>query len=181
MSAFEDIAMEAASKSFFQSFADFSFALFYSPLFTVIKVLAAIYVTVLVVDLVLLLVLGGVGDSMRKNKRGINLPTQSEATRKWKRIMARLKSDNSNYYKAAILEADQFVEKVLVKAGYKGKNMDEHIAQLTTQGLSSAETLAEAHVVSVQIITEDIELSRDETKEVLAKYRQFLEDMEIFG
>ena len=180
--AFEDIAVQEASKSWFGTFADFSFALFYSPLFTVIKVLAAIYVTVLIVDLVLLLVLGGVGDSMRKNKRGIKLPTQSEATRKWKRIMSRLKSDNPNYYKAAILEADQFVEKVLVKLGYKGDGMEDYLAQLAAQDISSAGVLTQAHDISVRIITEhDFSLSHEEATEVLNKYHQFLEDMEIFG
>ena len=156
--------------------------LFDSPLFTVIKIFAAIYVAVLIVDLILLLILSGVDESYRKTRRGANIPTHGEALRKWKKIRARLKKGELNYYKAAILEADQMVEKILDKAGYKEPTMLEKIARVESHHISSAQVLREAHEMSVRVIQDpDLTLSKAETEHILLKYETFLDDLEIFG
>lgn len=156
--------------------------LFDSPLFSVIKIFAAIYVAVLIVDLVLLLILSSVDESYRKTKRGANIPTHAGAMRKWKKIRARLKKGELNYYKAAILEADQMIEKILSDAGYAEATMLEKIQRVESQHISSAQVLREAHEVSVRVIQDpEITLSREETEQVLLKYETFLDDLEIFG
>ena len=176
------IASAAGEKTFLQSFTEFADFLFYSPLFTVIKFLALIYVTVLIVDLILLLILSGVGESYHKNKRGVNLPIPSEARRKWKSILKRLDKGQENYRKAAVLEADQYVEKILRNVGYQGEGMQDLIDQLKLQDSSLAEDLQEAHDESVRIVREvDAELSRERAEEILDKYRRFLEAIEVFG
>ncbi len=156
--------------------------LFHSPLFSVIKFFAAIYVAVLIVDIVLLVILNGAQKSYRKGKRGTNLPTYAEAKRKWRRIMARLKKNEQNYFKAAILEADQMVEKVLADAGYKQPTMREKIERLKAQHVDSADILHKAHEMSVRVIQDpELELTKRQAEETLLLYEQFLDDMEIFG
>ncbi len=155
--------------------------IFNSPLFAVIKVLAAIYVAVLIVDIILLLILNNAQEDYRKSKRGTTLPTHSEALRKWKRIKNRLKKGQQNYYKAAILEADQMVEKILIDVGYKQETMGEKIDMLREQAVDSAEILRKAHDVSVRIVQDpDFTLSRKDAEEALLWYEEFMNDMEIF-
>ncbi len=156
--------------------------LFHSPLFAVIKVAAAIYVAVLIVDIILLIILNGAQENYRKEKRGTNIPTVAESKRKWKRIKAHLKKDGQNYYKAAVLEADQMVERILAGVKYTQPTMTEKIAKLEEQHVSSAALLRKAHAVSVRIVQEpDFQLSRKDAEETLLLYEQFMDDMEIFG
>lgn len=166
----------------FELLTTWSAFLFSSPLFAVIRFLAAVYVTVLVVDLLLLLLLSGVGESYRKNRRGTNLPTSMDARAKWRRITARLDKGTDDYRKAAILEADQMVEKILVDVGYTQPTMGEKIDRLTEQFIDGAAKLREAHAMSVRVIREaDLRLSHDEARATLDLYKSFLDDMEVFG
>ncbi len=156
--------------------------IFHSPLFTVIKVLAAIYTAVLVVNIILLIILNGAQKSIRKERRGANLPTYAEARRRWRRIMSYVKKGTQNYYKAAILEADQMVENLLTDTGSKEPTMHEKIQRLKEQYIDSAEDLEKAHAMSMRIVREpSLTLSRKDVDETLALYRHFLEDMEVFG
>ncbi len=156
--------------------------LFYSPFFTVIKIAAAIYVSVLIVDIILLIILDGAQENYRKEKRGTNIPTVFGAKRKWKYIKARLNKGEQNHYKVAILEADQMVEKILTDVKYKQPTMTQKIEKLEEQHVSSAALLRKAHAVSARIVQEpDFQLSRKEAEETLLLYEQFMNDMEIFG
>ncbi len=180
--AFDNFSGLAEQKTFLESFAEFSNFLFYSPLFTVIKFLAAVYVTVLVVDLILLLILSGVGESYHKNIKGMNLPLPAEAKRRWKKILKRLETDKEDYHKAAVLEADQYTERILRNAGYSGENMQDCIDQARLQAVPEIDKLQEAHDLSVKIVQDpNFSLSRRQAEEILKKYYDFLDAMEVFG
>lgn len=175
----EVIVQEA---TLFQNMGDVLSFLFYSPFFSVLKFAAAIYVAVIVVDMVLLLILNGAQENYRKEKRGTNIPTTAESVRKWKRIKAHLKKDEQNHFKAAILEADQMVEKILIDVKYKQPTMVEKIDKLESQHIDSAKILREAHAMSVRVIQDPtLRLSRQQTEDTLMLYEQFMDDMEIFG
>lgn len=168
--------------SMFAGMGDFFTFLFHTPFFTVLKFFAAIYTAVIVVDIILLLILSGVDESYRKNQRGSNMPRRAEAARKWGRIKARLKKGEQNYFKAAILEADQMVEKILVDNGYGQETMGQKIDQLEAQHVDGAKFLREAHNVSMQVVQDpEFEITKERTEEVLNMYEEFMDDMEVFG
>ncbi len=155
--------------------------LFHSPFFSVLKFFAAVYVTVLIVSIIILLFLINARDEMRKSKRGAKVHTHVEVKRKWRRIMSRLKKSDPQYYKVAILEADQMIERLLDKIGYKKPTMAEKISLLERQMIDSAAQLREAHEVCAAIVSQrDFTLTREEAERTLAQYETFLRDMELF-
>ncbi len=156
-------------------------ALFTSPLFVVLKFFAALYVAVLIVNVILLLILNNARKEYRKSKRGANVPTRGEMRLLWRRIMRHLKGDDVAQYKIAILKADRLAERVLTDAGYKGATMRERIAQLEAQKIGAAAALARAHAVCARVVQEpDFMPTRAEAEEALAQYKAFFDDFYLF-
>ena len=85
--------------------------------FLVLKILIAIYVTILLVDIILLIYLGDVKSQLRALRTGgYYKPTnEKETKRKWKKITKRLDDDDENQWKVAVLEADDVVNNYLAE------------------------------------------------------------------
>jgi len=153
-----------------------------SALFDFVKFFLIVYTLVLVADLILILMLKGVGSDIRKGLRGMDMPvvSKSKMEKKWDKIKARLKSENVSQYKVAILEADSIVNDILSRVGYEGGNITEKLEKLNLGQLDYMEELLEAHQTRNGIIhNEDFSVDEDLAKKTVAVYEKFLRYLEF--
>lgn len=153
-----------------------------SGFFLFVKFILAIYVIVLFVDMVLLLALRGLGGDIKNTLKGANMPlvSKKKIQKQWDDIESRLKSDNDQQDKLAILEADKLVDQILFDIGYKGSNMKERLESADSNQIEELDLLVEAHEIRNKIINDSkFYLSKDEVRRVMNIYREFLENLEI--
>lgn len=157
-------------------------AFWHSGFFWWIKFFLAIYVAVLFVDIVLLLVLRGMGEDIKNTLMGAQMPLNSKkkTQKKWLAIEKRLDLNDNNQNKVAILEADKLIDEVLRDIGYVGKNMQERLDAADNNQIEEIDLLLEAHAVRNRIIHEDdFVVDKDEASRVIGLYREFLDGIEI--
>lgn len=153
-----------------------------SGFFLVVKFFIAIYIAVLFVDLILLMIVRGIGGNVRTAIKGVDMPTASKKKqqKRWADIEARLKTNEGTQLKLAILEADGFANEILGGIGYKGKNMKEKLEGVTEVQLSGAQSLRDAHNIRNEIINNrSFFIEKDQAQEVISAYRNFLDHIEI--
>ena len=152
-----------------------------STFFFIVKIIIAIYVSILIADIVLIIILEGFGADLRKAFKGVDLPvSKRKYAYRWQQIEKRLESENPSHYKVAVLEADRFADEVLQHVGYEGSNMGERLASLTPAQFVRIEDLKEAHAIRNKIVhEEDFTLERDEARRILAIYEDFFKDVEL--
>ncbi|MDH4330603.1 MAG: hypothetical protein OEV93_03570 [Candidatus Moranbacteria bacterium] len=156
--------------------------LYNSRLFLFVKFFLGIYTLVLFVDLVLLLVVRGLGSDIRIGLKGAEFPTESKGKflKKWSGITSRLNSDNVSQYKVSILEADKIVEDVLSKTGYSGENMTEKLKNVTVSQIGNIEDLRRAHEIRNDIIYDkNYDIDLEKAREVLNIYEEYLKEIEL--
>lgn len=156
--------------------------IYHSPYMLAVKIFLSAYVLLLFVDIVLLLMVREVGSNVRVGLRGMDIPTISpkKMQKKWDRIMGHLRSKSGAYHKLAVLEADALVDKMLKGMGYAGDNMSERLANVKIEQLEMLDDLKRAHAIRNRIVhDEQLELSVDAIKDVLAVYEDFLRYFEF--
>lgn len=72
------------------------------------------------------------------------------AVKGWRQILKRLKSEDSQHWKLAVLEADKILDEILKMSGYLG-SMDDKLALIVPAQLSNIEEIRIAHKISSQI------------------------------
>ena len=155
---------------------------YHSSFFSGIKFLLVIYVTVLLVDIVLTLILKGLGADIRQSIKGIKMPTTSPRSmrKKWDKIKARLGSENISQYKVAILEADSVIDDIIAKIGYEGKNMTEKLDLIKPGQLENLEEIRNAHQIRNRIIHEaDFHVDKKMAEETIGVYEKLLKHLEL--
>lgn len=154
-----------------------------SPVFFVLKIFLIFYTLILIADLVLMLMLKGVGGEIRKGLRGMDIPlaSKSKMQKKWDKVLERLDSGNMSQYKVAILEADEIADKLLAGIGYKGANMSERLAQIRPEQLDNyTDELARAHQIRNRIVHEEnFVVDKEMAKETIEIYERFLRYLEF--
>lgn len=153
-----------------------------SGFFWFVKFVLAIYVTVLFVDMVLLLVLRGLGGDLRDTLKGAQMPISSKKKikKKWSQIEERLKTKNQSQFKIAILEADSLADEMLFNIGYGGKNMKERLDAADANQVEEIDNLREGHEIRNRVIFDDnFVIGEEETLRVIGLYREFLENLEV--
>lgn len=157
-------------------------ALQQSALFSLLVLLLKVYSAVLLIDFVLILFVRNLGADIKKLRYGTVRPVlpYAVAERRWKRIYSKLDTDNVSYYKAAILEADSFIEELIGQMGYEGRNLKERCDAVPEGQVECVPLIREAHETRNRIIREpDFIFSRDEAKSVLSKYRKLLDELDL--
>lgn len=155
---------------------------YHSTTFVVIKIFLAIYSTVLIVDVILLVYLGGVTNQVRKMRKGsadvkVN---KKKDQREWHGIMGRLMQKDPAQYQAAILEGDHFVYKAMELQGYSGGNFAERLAQVPAGSFRTLEAVRDVHTLSNKIIHEkNITITQEQAKNALGVYEKFLTDLDV--
>lgn len=99
----------------------------------------------------------------------------------WDMIMEKLKSDSESDYKLAVIEADGVLDEVFKKVGYKGKDLEARLKQLSPVHYPNLDKMKEAHQIRNDIVRDpDYQLGLSEAKKALAVYRKILEELEVF-
>lgn len=153
---------------------------FNSWFFFVFKLFMAVYVTVLFVDIVLLLILYGFSE-VRTTFYGAGHPAsyKGQTIKAWKKIQKRMESEDSNQWKAAVLEADMVTNDIMGKAGYKGSNMAEKLAVMPAIHAENKDQLLWAHDVRNTIVLVDsFVLDKQTADRAVETFRDFLKSWE---
>ena len=153
-----------------------------STVFFIIKIFLAIYTTVLVVDVILLMYLGDVRAQLRGLRKGTsNIKTTKRVEmREWAMISSRLNSQDEKQYRAAILEADQLVYKSLELQGYSGGNFAERIAQVPPGSFTALDIVRDVHELSKKIILDNkLRITKEHAQNALDVYEKFLKNLDI--
>lgn len=142
-----------------------------------------VYCIVLFVDIILLLWVHGLRGDIRKNRYGTaERPLKSTAAlrREWQRILSRLKKNDPNENKLAILEADQFTDRVLQEIGYPGANLQERLEEMSLVSFDSVDKAIEAHQIRNRIIFDtEWHPTQEEAAHALGLFHDFLDHWEI--
>lgn len=155
---------------------------YHSPWMLTFKILAGIYVAIIFVDIILMLILRGVGSNIRTGLRGMDIPlaTPSKMQKRWVKVEKRLRSKNPSQYKVAVIEADLIADEILKGIGYEGDNMSERLSSLAPHQLDNLEDLKNAHEIRNRIVHEaDFLLDENQAKEVVAVYEHLLKHLEF--
>lgn len=161
--------------NYFMEFYNSSFA-------SMIKILLGVYSIVLTVDIILLLVLRGLGADVRTLLKGADMPvaTKGKMAKRWQKIIQRLETGSASQYKIAILEADKFVDEILEGISHKGKNMAEKLEQMNPGQLENIEDLARVHKIRNEIIqNEGFVVDEKTARETVAVYEDVLKSFEF--
>jgi hypothetical protein len=154
-----------------------------SSFFLALKLMLAVYVSVLFADIVMLLILRGFGD-VRVSLRGANVPLISpkRMRKNWIKIEARLESGDPSQYKLAVLEADGIIDKIFQSMELKGSNMTEKLEKLSPGQMEEAEEIKNAHKIRNQIVNDpSYQIDKEKAKEALDIYAKFLTENEFMG
>ncbi|MFC1645004.1 hypothetical protein ACFL08_03185 [Patescibacteria group bacterium] len=168
--------------NFFSQVIDFFKNILDSRFFLVIKFVLGVYAIVLFIDIVLLLILRGLGSDFTVGWKGANVPSESRGkmAKKWSVIMKRLDGENISQYKASVLEADAIVDNVLEKIGYPGENMNERLQNITAIQIENIDDLRAAHDIRNNIVYDQgYEITIEEARSTLGIFEKFLHDLEI--
>jgi len=153
-----------------------------SGFFVFVKFLIAIYVIVLFIDLILLLIVRGLSGDIQKTIKGTKMPiaSQKRMRKMWDKIEKRLLTENFAQYKVAILEADNLVDEILLKIGYKGNNMVERLKDADSQQIEEVDDILKSHQIRNKIIQDkNFIINKKEAEQAIKPYRSFLENFEI--
>ncbi len=153
-----------------------------STTFFVIKIFLVIYSTVLIVDVMMLVYLSDVRNQLRKLQKGVSniKATKKSDMREWASIMSRLKSQDEKQYRAALLQADQFVYKSLELQGYNGTNFAERLAQIPAGAYTSLDVVRDVHSLVKQIVAkDDLRITKEQAKNALGVYEIFLQALDV--
>ncbi|HLC95632.1 MAG TPA: hypothetical protein VJH89_04050 [Patescibacteria group bacterium] len=148
-----------------------------------IKFFLFVYIVVLLVDVVILLIIRGLSEDLKKTLFGADRPllTRSTIIKRWEKILTRLEGDNPSQYKVAVLEADAFADEILSGIGYKGTTMTDRLASIHEGQLESKNIISEAHQIRNRIVHEaDLAISLEDAKKCLDAYHAFFEEVELF-
>ncbi|MGK2848762.1 MAG: hypothetical protein ACSLEX_01720 [Minisyncoccota bacterium] len=147
-----------------------------------LKFFLFVYVSVLVVDIILLLFFRGVSGDLKQTLFGTDRPfaSRSSLIRRWEKIADRLDQENVSQYKVAVLEADAFADEMLASIGYVGGTMAEKLSGIQEGHLESKQALLDAHHIRNRVIRDrDFMLSHEMAKTCLDAYRAFFDEVEL--
>ncbi len=149
--------------------------------FYVFKVFMAVYVTVLIVDIILVLYLHDSVADIRKQFRGADVTVLKKKDRKqWAQIRSRLSRGTVSQYKLAILEADYILDKGLSHVGYRGANLTEKLENVDTMQFAQIEDIRAAHQLRNAIVhDEHYVIDREQTEKVLDDVEAFLKNIGV--
>jgi len=145
----------------------------------IIKFLLAVYILVLLVDIILILILRGVGKDVRKGRFGAEMPVAHRKLfrKQWEGVLHHMQNPHPDEWKIAILEADRLADRALEIAGLAGENFRERIEGQSEYRLPHGQELMRVHEMRNTIIRDrNISLTREEANDVIGVYEKFLRD-----
>lgn len=147
-----------------------------------VKIFLGVYTVVLFIDIVLLMMMRGIGSNIRTGLRGSDIPlvSPSKMLKRWNKVKLRLHTESETQFKVAILEADAIADEILKGIGYEGINMGERLAQIKPAQLDGLEELVNAHKVRNHIVHDpNFTVGKETANEVIEVYENFLKYLEF--
>lgn len=110
---------------------------------------------------------------------------QADAPRmqlRWRHVLEQASSDDSQAWRAAILEADHMLNELLDTLGYKGETMGDKLRKADVSAFATIDFAWEAHQVRNRI-AQDTSFSLDarETRRVVKMYERVFEEFHFIG
>lgn len=97
---------------------------------------------------------------------------------RWKKIMKRLEMENVDEYKLAIVEADDFLYKVLEDKGYQGDSFEEIIADAGHKISPSSDEVLRVHRVRNSIVYDaNYMLTSEYARSILGVYERAIKGL----
>jgi len=164
---------------------EFFINIYNSQAITLIKFLLAIYLVVLIIDIILLAIARGLGANARFLFYGAHIPaelaSQKKKTReKWNALRKMAESDKENDWKVMIIKADDMLFNLISKLGYGGENMGEVLEKVESGHFEGIEKVKEAHEMRNRIIhEEELKLELETAIEIMDKYETFLDFFDV--
>ena len=155
--------------------------------FSVVKFVLGIYVVVLLADIILLLIQRGLSGDLRETLIGMNVPAElvikkNKLFKKWGKIIARAKSERPEDWKIAVIEGDDLIGDLLERMNYSGESAGDRLMQITSQQIENIEELRKAHETRNRIIHEEnFDLTKEQTKEIMGYFENFLRYFEVLN
>lgn len=102
-------------------------------------------------------------------------------TKEWDKITEKLESAAESDHRVAIIEADNMLDDILKKMGYKEKTLEEKLDNLNKVVLPSLHEIEVVHKVRNEIVfNPDYRLEAGEARRVLDIYEKALRELEVF-
>jgi hypothetical protein len=162
-------------------------AFYNSNFFSFVKFLLGIYSAILFVNIILLLVQRGLSGDLKDTGLGMNVPAElvrekgkDKLRLKWENIRRKLESENESDYKVAIISADNIIDDLLRRMGFKGEDMEKRLAGIIPGQIENLEDLKKSHEIKKRIIHEEgFKLDKDTALATMAAYEDFLRLFEV--
>src|SRR3989344_2840448 len=118
-------------------------------------------------------------ERMSENLRAAPV-VQSQSSKQWEKIKARLEQPSEAEWKIAVIEADKLVDDLLRRMGYLGTSMGERLKTITSAQLISIEALWAAHKMRNLIVHDpDARMLYRDAREAIANYEAFLKEAQV--
>lgn len=153
-----------------------------STFFKIIEFILILYITILIVDIILIIYLDGFRKRLRMQFKGANTPllSKKKKQKEWNIIKKYLETGDENKYKLAIIEADSLLDKHLTEAGYKGATVVEKVSIIPKHFSANIDAVIEFHNLRNEIIkNEDLSLSKEKAEEGIDKMEKLLKTLDI--
>jgi hypothetical protein len=96
---------------------------------------------------------------------------------RWQKIVKKTESGQERDYKFAIIEADDFLNKLLESKGFKGEDFDA-LARAAKKILPNVDDVISAHEIRNNVVYDsDYKLDSEEAKNVLADYEKAIKNI----
>ena len=104
---------------------------------------------------------------------------KEKMSKDWQSVLDKLKVEDENSYKLAIIEADKILNDILERIGYQGKDMGERLKQINRDQIGNIDEIWQAHKLRNQIVHQpNFRLNRGQTKRAIEAYQRALENLE---
>jgi len=101
--------------------------------------------------------------------------------KQWAKVLKRLDTGKEADYKLAVIEADDLLNDILKKMGYKGETMAKILEQLDANILSNIEQIWKVHKIRNNVVHDpDYKFSLEQAREALGIYEKTFRALEMF-
>jgi hypothetical protein len=168
-------------KEIFVSVKDFFISLDWPKIVSALKVVSVVISALLFIGIIDLIIRLNLISRVKEAGRLLAVPTHSpkKLIKKWSKIEKRLKSDQEAELKLAVIEADKFLDDILKRIGYFGKDMGERLRKINSSQIANIDDIWQAHKVRNNIVHDvDYKLTEFGAERAVRTYKEALEELE---
>ncbi len=99
----------------------------------------------------------------------------------WAKITKRLQNPLESEYKLVIIEADNLLNEILERMGYKGETVGERLKKITVDILPSIQEVLEAHKIRNNIVHDpDYKITLEKGQKTIKIYEKTFQELNVF-